>query len=631
MRRHGSWTFLVCMGGRFDIEGGEGCRLSLACLRVASSKQQPAAVGGSQHRMTALTWAAPTQACRVRHTNGRRITQRLSDKNAVSKIRSFLLACNHDFMPSAPASTTTISAPEHSWFWLWSMAHKQVSSTKPLESTVFTCELLQLMKDLEPQVPPAPHVTSIIPTRLRKLLRDRVDTFGKEDQQDAQELFQMVMRLVGEEAALCLKNRSTSSTSRTPTPGIGITGGFADLMDTASKNLPENPLLGSLMYLRHCRGCQQKSGRLERFVDLSLTLPEARNPHVVGPGVPSPPVNLDNILEDFTREQLVEDVECPKCAMRSAMETHETHDEESESEEEEGEDSDDEEVVVPPQRVRADMRMLLATPPKTLCLHFPRRHRSPSGSEMKLKQRVIFPAHLNVARFCYAGGCHTDSIGVPTAFQMKSMLANSLPQLPQGRAVKTTPGAAGLPREALLPTPRPPPSVSSPPQAKALQSPQPLPGYKQALVGGSAQEASTAYARKELNGLRSGSGGGGGGSSVSGSVEGGRDSHDVGSVSGNDGAMEYDLRAVIVHRGSADSGHYTAFRKVDSDKGKPVEEEVSAGSEQVSEAPHGEREGGRGGAKKEWVYISDEEVERVSEKRVLSSQAYMLFYRQGSR
>ncbi|CAN0000383.1 unnamed protein product, partial [Ectocarpus sp. 12 AP-2014] len=303
---------------------------------------------------------------------------------------------------------------------------ESVLSTKPLESTVFTCELLQLMKDLEPQVPPAPRVTPIIPTKLRKLLRDRVDTFGKEDQQDAQELFQMVMRLVGEEAALCLKNRSTSSTSRTSAPGIGITGGFADLMDTASKSLPENPLLGSLMYLRHCRGCQQKSGRLERFVDLSLTLPEARNPHVVGPGVPSPPVNLDKILEDFTREQLVEDVECPKCAMRSAMEVHETHDEESESEEEEGEDSDDEEVVVPPQRVRADMRMLLATPPKTLCLHFPRRHRSPSGSEMKLKQRVIFPAHLNVARFCYAGGCHTDSIGVPTAFQMKSMLANSL-------------------------------------------------------------------------------------------------------------------------------------------------------------------------------------------------------------
>lgn len=44
----------------------------------------------------------------------------------------------------------------------------------------------------------------------------------------------MVMRLVGEEAALCLKNRSTKSTGRRFAPGMGITGGFADLMDTPS-------------------------------------------------------------------------------------------------------------------------------------------------------------------------------------------------------------------------------------------------------------------------------------------------------------------------------------------------------------------------------------------------------------
>lgn len=43
-------------------------------------------------------------------------------------------------------------------------------------------------------------------------------------------------------------------------------------------------------------------------------------------------------------------------------------------EEDEEDEEEDEEVVVPPKRVRADMRMLLATPPKTLCLHFPRRH-----------------------------------------------------------------------------------------------------------------------------------------------------------------------------------------------------------------------------------------------------------------
>lgn len=40
------------------------------------------------------------------------------------------------------------------------------------------------------------------------------------------------------------------------------------------------------------------------------------------------------------------------------------------------EEEEDEEdgVDVPPRRVRANMCMLLCEPPKTLCLHFPRRH-----------------------------------------------------------------------------------------------------------------------------------------------------------------------------------------------------------------------------------------------------------------
>ncbi len=49
-----------------------------------------------------------------------------------------------------------------------------------------------------------------------------------------------------------------------------------DLGVSVPKSLPANPLLGSLMYLRRCRGCRERSGRMERFVDLSLTLPEAR-------------------------------------------------------------------------------------------------------------------------------------------------------------------------------------------------------------------------------------------------------------------------------------------------------------------------------------------------------------------
>lgn len=243
---------------------------------------------------------------------------------------------------------------------------------------------------------------------------------------------------------------------------------------------------------------------------------------------------------------------------------------------------------------------------------------------MKLKQRVVFPVHLNVAPFCYTGGCHTESIGVSTAFQMKSALASSLPQLPPGRIAKTPVRAGGIP-EAFLQTP---PPAKSPALAKALQSPQPHPGIKQALVGGSVEGASaSAGGRKELNSLPTG-GTRAGGSSVSESVE-GRDSMDGGSVSGHDGGMDYDLRAVIVHRGGADSGHYTAFRKLGSNHEEVGEAPPGLARKAPHEQGEGEGEKGEHGAgKEEWVYVSDEDVETVSEKKVLSSEAYMLFYHQ---
>lgn len=54
-----------------------------------------------------------------------------------------------------------------------------------------------------------------------------------------------------------------------------------------------------------------------------------------------------------------------RCAVRSALEKHEDTDEDEE---------DEDEWELPPKRVRANMRMLLGEAPKTLCLHFPRRH-----------------------------------------------------------------------------------------------------------------------------------------------------------------------------------------------------------------------------------------------------------------
>jgi ubiquitin C-terminal hydrolase len=62
----------------------------------------------------------------------------------------------------------------------------------------------------------------------------------------------------------------------------------------------------------------------------------------------------------------------------------------------------------------------------------------------------------------------------------------------------------------------------------------------------------------------------------------------------------FTLRAVIVHHGSADSGHYSTYGRVEGGM----------------EAAH----------KRNWMYFSDDRTCPVSEDEVMKSQAYMLFY-----
>lgn len=234
---------------------------------------------------------------------------------------------------------------------------------------------------------------------------------------------------------------------------------------------------------------------------------------------------------------------------------------------------------------------------------------------MKLEQQVIFPLRLDVTPFCYTGGHHTDSIGVPTALQANATLASSLPQLSSGRISRPT-AVAGLPTEASSS-----PAHCHSPMAKALHSPQPQRGAKQALVGGSVDGSSSASAsegvRKVLNGLPNSTAGMRAGGRSSGNIRG----HDFafGRVPGKQG-VDYDLKAVIVHQGGANTGHYTAFRKLESGE----EDSRSEATEMAHQpAPRGRGAQGEG----DWVDISDETVRRVSVRHVLASQAYMLFYR----
>lgn len=70
----------------------------------------------------------------------------------------------------------------------------------------------------------------------------------------------------------------------------------------------------------------------------------------------------------------------------------------------------------------------------------------------------------------------------------------------------------------------------------------------------------------------------------------------------------YDLCAVIVHIGSADSGHYIAYRRLLSSDLR--EEKTDCGTSVLHR----------------WLQVSDESVKEVRESDVLAAEAYLLFY-----
>jgi len=89
---------------------------------------------------------------------------------------------------------------------------------------------------------------------------------------------------------------------------------------------------------------------------------------------------------------------------------------------------------------------------------------------------------------------------------------------------------------------------------------------------------------------------------------------------------KYLLQAVIVHHGSADSGHYTAYRRLSPSPSPSTLLQTPSAEE--------ERGGGRAGGNQDslkvesnvWVHISDDAVAPATEEEVLESEAYLLFY-----
>jgi len=80
-------------------------------------------------------------------------------------------------------------------------------------------------------------------------------------------------------------------------------------------------------------------------------------------------------------------------------------------------------------------------------------------------------------------------------------------------------------------------------------------------------------------------------------------------------SLNYNLASVIVHHGSAYGGHFTTYRKLLT--------KTAMQDQEYNEFLRGNTEEE---AKANWVHISDEQCLPATEREVLESPAYMLFY-----
>lgn len=241
---------------------------------------------------------------------------------------------------------------------------------------------------------------------------------------------------------------------------------------------------------------------------------------------------------------------------------------------------------------------------------------------MKLRQHVDFPLKLDVTRFCCGGGHRNQGIAETETS------CDSIPRC------QTTPGRLCTgPEPSLSQSPATTKAVAHVSRA-SRSSPQTRHGVNHALVGGSVdgadgRAAATTTAidggsRKRMNG--SGRLGG----SVNGGIDGIRDAAARGRLltaeeaAGEEG-VEYDLRAVIVHVGGAEGGHYTAYRNLAA-PGDGTGSASEGGGALSSLMSITQQTLGIGRGKDSWVSVSDEIVQTVSVSEVLASQAYMLFY-----
>ncbi|KAI8141170.1 hypothetical protein BJV82DRAFT_179244 [Fennellomyces sp. T-0311] len=245
------------------------------------------------------------------------------------------------------------------------------------------------------------------------------------DQQDAQELFQLIMSAMDSEA------QSTAL----PT----VVGGLMDALKPAVQpkrrsffsssyhveHRLENPFTGLLASRLSCMQCGYTEAiRHFSFNNVQLTLPDTCS------------TTLDECLKEFTAMEYLSDATCRKCALidtvssmsaqvdalkEQAKRTQERAARRSvlsdmvllEKKRRELEHRLNTNRINDDENIRSVSRMsskqvMFAKPPKVLCLHLSRSTYHPSGAVFKNSCRISFPENLDLSPYCTNGTLNTQ-------------------------------------------------------------------------------------------------------------------------------------------------------------------------------------------------------------------------------
>ncbi len=365
----------------------------------------------------------------------------------------------------------------------------------------------------------------------------------------------------------------------------------------------KTPFEGSLMSQNTCTKCGKSTLRSSTFSALPLSIvTENLGSTAIGVLKSSKHVcsTLEECLSAFTATETIDDVECTKCAPL---------------------------ITGKPAREKLRRRLMLGKMPKVLCLQLQRKMYDPRLQQMvKVDSHVQFPLFLNAHHFTFLAllsyeeqvkkgllkfssgfgstrphvsfNDSSNKFGSTTSLTSLEKAMHSPSFSPFVSATPLPPNMLSLTDQSKSNAPASPPMAPSSGSLTSLPMQQPIGRSISAITSSQNQGSGPNPPDLSLDDSQLGRSFSAPDSDSSYL----NNSHSsLGEGRASNGNLWYALRAVIVHHGSHMGGHYTAYRRIDTDNSLP--------------------EG-------KWIYASDDHVRECSIKEVLGASAYILIYDQ---